>query len=315
MLPPILLSQCVNLDQLMNERLENNLSRCGKYWLTSLKFSFLMQMTKVYSSSLRSILAHKFSALKIAGTELENRFSNLLRLVADKRLHLLHLICLSLVFLLKCSLKSTGHMCDGRSLASPSSRRLAGRGDFFCGFLVRWSLLPVSHLVRGSAFHEISPCSRESSFSDCGRPCDPLSCLLFSALWLRCDPTIAAQETPSVKNVELTCSITSLFRAVTCLPIGPMSLDWPVSPFGRSESSRPSLPPDAPSDGLRHVAPPVSEHSRWRQGTLQVQPTDFTTYRRVGWMWALPFRRLAMYYLEHSGACWICFLQTKAQGV
>ena len=33
-----------------------------------------------------------------------------------------------------------------------------------------------------------------------------------------------------------------------------MSLDRPVNPFGRSESSRPSLPPDAPSDGLRRVA-------------------------------------------------------------
>ena len=56
-----------------------------------------MQMTKVYSSSPRSIPAHKSSALKIAQTELENKFSNLLRLVADKRLHLLHLICLPLL--------------------------------------------------------------------------------------------------------------------------------------------------------------------------------------------------------------------------
>ena len=29
----------------------------------------------------------------------------------------------------------------------------------------------------------------------------------------------------------------------------------------------------------------------------------------------LPFRRLAMYYLEHPGPCWICFLQTKEQRV
>ena len=67
---PILLSQCVNPDQLKIERSENNLFRYGKNWLTNLKFSFLMQMTKVYSSSPRSIPAHKSSALKIAQTEL-----------------------------------------------------------------------------------------------------------------------------------------------------------------------------------------------------------------------------------------------------
>ena len=45
-------------------------------------------------------------------TALENQFSNLLHLVADKRLHLLHLICLFLVFRLRYyngfSLKPTG---------------------------------------------------------------------------------------------------------------------------------------------------------------------------------------------------------------
>ena len=99
---PIQLSQCVNPDQLKTERLENNLRLCGKSWLTNLKFSFLMEMTKVFSSSQRSMLAHKSPASKIAETELENWFSNLLRLEADKRLLLLHLICLFLVFHLKC---------------------------------------------------------------------------------------------------------------------------------------------------------------------------------------------------------------------
>ena len=48
---------------------------------------------------------------------------------------LLHLICLFLVFRLRCcnrfSLKSTDLMCDGCTLASPLFRRLAGRGAFF----------------------------------------------------------------------------------------------------------------------------------------------------------------------------------------
>ena len=117
---PIQMSLSANPNQMMTERLENNLRFCLEYWLTNLKFSFLMKMTKVFSSSQRSMLAHKFSASKIAETELENRFSNLLRLVVDKRLPLLHLICLFLVFRLRCcngfSLKLTGLICDGRSL-------------------------------------------------------------------------------------------------------------------------------------------------------------------------------------------------------
>ena len=51
-----------------------------------------------------------------------NRFSSLLHLVVDKRFPLLHLICLFLVFRLRCcngfSLKPTGFMCDGCPLAS-----------------------------------------------------------------------------------------------------------------------------------------------------------------------------------------------------
>ena len=35
---PKLLSQCVNPDQLKSERSENSSSRCGKSWLTNLKF-------------------------------------------------------------------------------------------------------------------------------------------------------------------------------------------------------------------------------------------------------------------------------------
>ena len=145
-------------------------------------------------------------------------------------------------------------MCDGRPLASPLFRRLAGRGAFFCGFLFRWILHFVFHLIRGVALHESSSCSKGDSLVDCGRPCDPLSCLVFTALWLRCSQTILMQETQSAKDVDFTCSITFLFRDAACLPVEPMSLDRPVNPFGRSESSRPSLPPDAPSDGLRRVA-------------------------------------------------------------
>ena len=172
--------------------------------------------------------------------------------------------CLFLVFRMRCyngfSLKPTGLMCDGRSFASPFLRRLAGRGAFFCGFLVRWVLRFVSHLVRGFTLREWLSGSRESPLSDCDRPCDPLSCLLFTALWLRCSQTLVMQETSLAQDAELTCSLTSLFEVVTCLPIGPMSLVWPASPF--DGNSCPSLPPDAPGDGLRRVVLAAPERSR-----------------------------------------------------
>ena len=108
---PMPISQCVNPDPLESERLENNLCLLWENWLNSLKFSFLM-MTKVFSSFQRSTLAHMSSASKIEEMELANWFSNLLRLEADKHLLLLRLICLFLVFRLKCckwfSLRSLG---------------------------------------------------------------------------------------------------------------------------------------------------------------------------------------------------------------
>ena len=66
-----------------------------------------------------------------------------------------------------------------------------------------------------------------------------------------------------------------------------MSLDWPVHPFGRSDSSGPLLPPDAPSDGLQRVALPASERSRWREGALQAQPQILQ--RTTGWDGCGPF--------------------------
>ena len=156
------------------------------------------------------------------------------------------------------SLKPTGLMCDGRALASQLFRRLTGRGAFFCGFPFRWVLHFVLYLIRGVALHESPSCSREDSLDECGRPCDPLSCLLFSALWLRCNQSILVQETQSAKDLDLTCSATFLFRDATCLQVGPTSLDWPINPFGRSDPSRSSLPPEIPSGEQQLRAVPAS---------------------------------------------------------
>ena len=58
-----------------------------------------------------------------------------------------HLICLFLVFLLKCyngfSLKPTGLMCDGRPLALRAFSPPGGSNAFLCGFQFRW----VLHIV------------------------------------------------------------------------------------------------------------------------------------------------------------------------
>ena len=115
-------------------------------------------------------------------------------------------------------------------------------------------------------------CSREDSLDECERPHDTLSCLLFSALWLRCNYSILVQETQSAKDLDLTCFTTCMFNAVTCLPIGPMSLDWPIDPLARSDLSGSSLPPEVPSGEQELGALPVSTRSRWRQGALRTQP-------------------------------------------
>ena len=171
----------------------------------------------------------------------------------------------------------------------------------------------MAFLIRGVTLHESSSYSREDYLGDCGCPCDPLSCLLFSALWLRCSQSILVQETESAKDVDLTCSATSLFREVTCLPVGPMSLDWPVDPFGRSDSSRPLLPPDVPGGVQQRGAFSSFYTPSLETGCSSSTTADITTSYRVGWMWSLPFRRHAMYYLKHPGPRWIFFYKTKEQ--
>ena len=244
-----------------------NVRPCGESWLTNSKFSSLIEMTKVHSSSQRSTLAHMSSALKIEQMELEIRCSNLLLLLleAGKHLPLLHMSCLSLVFLLTCcnvfSLKPTRSMCDGRSLASPLFRRLAGRGALFRGFPFRWVLHFVLSLTRGVTLHDSASCSREDSLDECRRPCDALPCLLFPALWL--------QATQSAKATDLTCFKTFPITAVTCLQVGPTSFDWPVDPVARFDQSRPSSSPDEPTVEQQRGAFPASTRSRWRHDALQ----------------------------------------------
>ena len=132
--------------------------------------------------------------------------------------------------------------------------------------------------------------------------------LLFSALWLRCNQSksFLVQETQSAKDLDLTCFKTFPITAVTCLQVGPMSLDWPVDPFARSDFSRLPLPPEVPSGVFQPPLVPVGGRMLFKYNRR------YCPYDRMGWMWPFPFRRHAMYYLE-QGPCCICFLQTKEQ--
>ena len=93
--------------------------------------------------------------------------------------------------------------------------------------------------------------------------------------------------TNSAKDTDMTCSKMLLNKASTCLQVGPTSLDWPVDPFGRSDSSGPSFPPDVPSSEQQLRAFPVSTRSRWRQGAIQAQPQILQ--RTTGWDGCGPF--------------------------
>ena len=93
---------------------------------------------------LRSTYGLKFAVLRIAETVWGNQWANLLRLETDSCWLLLLLICVFLVFMMMCCnrsfrkpaiwLRIARPMCDGRPVASPLFRRLAGRGPFFTHF-------------------------------------------------------------------------------------------------------------------------------------------------------------------------------------
>ena len=140
------------------------------------------------------------------------------------------------------------------------------------------------------------PAQREDSLDGCGRPCVPLSCLLFSAVWLRCNQSLLVQETPSAKDLDLTCS--------TTFPFSDASRSFQILASSSGSQRRTTTPCFSSFCTL-----PLET------GCSSITTADITTYNRVGWMWPLPFRRLAMYYLEHPRPGWICFLQTKEQRI
>ena len=177
-------------------------------------------------------------------------------------------------------------------------RHLAGRGACCFLFLCVFALGGFFFFFDSRYYVDHHSASGGFSLGDCGCPCDPLSCLLFSALWLRCSPSLLMQKITSSKDADLTCSKTFLFRDATCLPLGPMSmsLEWPVNPFGRSA-------PVVPSGDRQEGALSASERSRWRQDALQSSTTeDITTYCRVRWMLPPSFPKACDVFLGTLGA-------------
>ena len=116
---------------------------------------------------------------------------------------------------------------------------------------------------------------------ECEGPCDAWSCLLFSALWLRCNQSLLVQETQSEKDTAMTSSEMLLIKATSCLRRGPMSLEWPVALFCHIRFSRSSLHPEVPSGEQQLGAFPPSLRSCWKHGALRAQP--LIQQRTTGW--------------------------------
>ena len=140
---------------------------------------------------------------------------------------------------------------------------------FFCGFPFRWVLHFVISLAGSVNVHDTTSCSREDSLYDCGCPCDTLSCFFFTALCLRQSQSISVQETWQPKDIDFTCYKTLLTKSITCLPVGTMSLEWPVAlPAGSDQYSPPSSHEDHIGEH-QCDALPASPHLRWRRDALQ----------------------------------------------
>ena len=136
--------------------------------------------------------------IKDRSTGVVNQCSSLLLLETDSFLLLLHQTCVFLVFFLKCcsgsSLKPTRQLCDCRPFAA-------------------WRVEAPFSAV-----------SLEDPPYDCSRPCDTLSCLLFTALWLRHSQSILTQDIQQTKDVDLTCYKTLPNKSVTVYKWDPCPL-------------------------------------------------------------------------------------------
>ena len=251
------------------------------------------------------------ASCSLTETALENLCSNLPLLEAPSCLHLLHLTCLFLVFLLKCcngsSLKPALPMCDGRPFASPLFRRLAGRGAFFRGFLFRWIL----HLVPSLTRSVIASRSRKILYVNVW-PMWHIVVLLLFCLWLQRSQSLLVQEIQSAKDIywpDLFQDVPDQSRHmltrrahVLGLACGSLCKIWSIRTFFLSWSSQRRTTTRRSSS--LHTFPLETEYS-------STTTPSTTAYCRLGWMWSFPCRRSAVYYLEHQRSHWICFFLSR----
>ena len=135
----------------------------------------------------------------------------------------------------------------------------------------RWVLHFALSLTRSIIVNVVTLYTRENPVLECSRPCDNLSCLCFTALWLQLSQSFLIQENQPAKDIDLTCFKAFPIKATTCLQVGPMSLDWPLDRIARFDQSSSSSSPEDPNDEQQGGALPASTRSRWKQNALQPQ--------------------------------------------
>ena len=260
------ISQSASPSHLKTEKSENDLRLFRKLHPQNYKNSFQKALSQ------HSTYGHKFSVLRVAGTEWENQCSNLLHLETHRCLILLLLICVFLTFLmmhcdksfckLVIRLRIARPMCYGRPFASPLFRRLAGRGSSFRGFPFWWAMRFALSPARRLTLHDSVPRNREGSQYQCSRTHDTLYCLFCTALWLGQGQSVLKQI-QQTNDIDMTCCKILPTKSVTCLQVGP------VAPLGRADHSSLSPSREDPNDGHLEedrLAPP---HLRWRRNALQ----------------------------------------------
>ena len=200
-------------------------------------------MPKVISLLQPLTYEHKSSAFTIADTGLESRCSSLPHSDTNNCSMSLLLICVNLIFLMLCynklfvkqalRLSFARPMCDGRPFASSPFRRLASQGLFF---------------------------SLRHSDSVALRPYDTLTCYFHSAIWHGKSQSILTQTQRS-SELNMVCHRVTPFCPSTCLPVGPVSLGWPLAGhfISQEDASR-----DHPGS-----APSRPSQIRWRRDALQ----------------------------------------------
>ena len=103
--------------------------------------------------------------------------------------------------------------------------------------------------------------------SESQRPYDTISSLFFTALWLQRSLSTVVQEIQPTKDIDLTGYKTLPTKAITCLPMETIFLEWPAALPPECEQSCPSPSDEDSNVDSRYVWP----HHRWRSSMYYLQ--------------------------------------------